>query len=234
VARRFGKEGHQVALIARNEEALGGFVDELTAMGVTAAAFPADITDRPALAHALARAEEKFGSIDVIEHSPASAGDMVRIPRETTPELAQFHVDLTLLSAIAAVQQVLPGMLARGDGALLFCAAASATSPITLSSNYSMAASGLRSYTYTLNADLAKDGIFAGMVEIGGIVDKGFDDPHRAEAPGPTPDELIVKATTVADTFWDMYTKRDELDVLLGDIELVHETLAKLAAGVSS
>jgi NAD(P)-dependent dehydrogenase (short-subunit alcohol dehydrogenase family) len=234
VARRFGKEGHQVALLARSEDALAGFVAELTSMGVTAAAFPADVTDRPGLARALARAEETFGSIDVIEYSPAPGSDSVRIPRDTTPELAQFHIDLELLGAVAAVQQVLPGMLARGDGALLFCAAATAKSPITLSANYSMAAAGLRSYTYTLNADLAKDGIYAGMVEIGGTVDRGIDDPHRAEAPMPTPDALIVKATTVADAFWDMYMKRDQLELLLGDIELVHQLVAQLAAGGSS
>ncbi|MEV0263259.1 hypothetical protein AB0I49_18250 [Streptomyces sp. NPDC050617] len=38
---------------------------------IRAAAFPADLTDRPKLAEALAAADSHFGSVDVLEFSAA-------------------------------------------------------------------------------------------------------------------------------------------------------------------
>jgi hypothetical protein len=43
-ARRFGQEGSNVALIARDVDRLAAFVDELTEGQIEAAAFPADVT----------------------------------------------------------------------------------------------------------------------------------------------------------------------------------------------
>lgn len=45
VACHFGKEGHPVALIARNVERLARAVAELATAGIQAHAFPADLSD---------------------------------------------------------------------------------------------------------------------------------------------------------------------------------------------
>jgi len=49
VVRRFGREGFQVALVARNQTRLDAFTAELAADGITAAGFAGDIADRNAL-----------------------------------------------------------------------------------------------------------------------------------------------------------------------------------------
>ena len=53
IARTFGSQGFDVALISRNRAKLDGLVGTLTAEGITAAAFPADVLDRDALTQAL-------------------------------------------------------------------------------------------------------------------------------------------------------------------------------------
>ncbi|MEU2014021.1 SDR family NAD(P)-dependent oxidoreductase, partial [Nocardia sp. NPDC019302] len=65
----FGGHGFDVALIARSEERLGALTDRLTDEGVEAAGFPADVTDRAALAAALDSAAARFGGIDVLQYS---------------------------------------------------------------------------------------------------------------------------------------------------------------------
>ncbi|MFW8745672.1 SDR family NAD(P)-dependent oxidoreductase, partial [Mesorhizobium japonicum] len=73
IARTFGAEGFDVALISRNGDKLDGLVADLAADGITAAGFPADVLDRVGLRAALAAAKEHFGGIDVLEYSPSDA-----------------------------------------------------------------------------------------------------------------------------------------------------------------
>ena len=71
----FGGHGFDVVLIARSKERLVELTEKLAAEGVTAAGFPADVTDRPALAAALDSAAGRFGGIDVLrERGQADAG----------------------------------------------------------------------------------------------------------------------------------------------------------------
>lgn len=123
LARRFGAEGFDVALIARNATTLDGLVAQLAAEGVTAARFAADVLDRPALRSALAAARERFGAIDVLEYSPAdaSAGPLAPVDiRATTTQNVQPQIEYYLYGAMTATDEVLPEMLATGAGALFF------------------------------------------------------------------------------------------------------------------
>jgi hypothetical protein len=80
IARTFGSQGFDVALISRNREKLDGLVGEFAADGITAAAFPADVLDRDALTQALKDAASRFGGIDVLEYSPVGAFGVIKLP----------------------------------------------------------------------------------------------------------------------------------------------------------
>ncbi|MEV4893258.1 SDR family NAD(P)-dependent oxidoreductase, partial [Nonomuraea sp. NPDC055795] len=64
VARAFGRAGFRVGLIARTPEKLDALVAELTGLGIGAAAFPADIRDRDALAYSPAELDTELSWID--------------------------------------------------------------------------------------------------------------------------------------------------------------------------
>src|SRR5437764_958478 len=87
IARTFGSQGFDVALISRNREKLDGLVGTLTAEGITAAAFPADVLDRDALTQALKDAATQFGGIDVLEYSPVGTfgSTALTTPTDTEP-----------------------------------------------------------------------------------------------------------------------------------------------------
>ena len=71
IAQTFGKEGHQVALLSRTPAKLDPVVAELTDQGIEAAAFAADVLDRPTIVSGLAAVKQRFGQIDVLEYSPS-------------------------------------------------------------------------------------------------------------------------------------------------------------------
>src|SRR5437867_3029729 len=67
IAKVFGGQGFGVALVSRSKDKLEALVAQLAASGVTAAAFPADVADRPALTAALEQAAARFGAVDVLD-----------------------------------------------------------------------------------------------------------------------------------------------------------------------
>lgn len=74
LARRFGREGFRVALVARSADRLDALVQELAADGIEAAAFPSDLS-HPANARTVVEAiREHFGRIDVVSYQPLPGG----------------------------------------------------------------------------------------------------------------------------------------------------------------
>jgi len=227
VARRFGSEDFQVALIARNEQSLENLARELEDSGIPAAAFKADVTDPPSLVSALAAARDRFGDIDVLEYSPTPAPETMAFPRAITAENVQHQFDFAVIGAVTCVQELLPTMLERKSGAFLFTSAASAITPVPFTSNFAVANAGLRSYVQSLNGDLAADGIYVGIVEIAGTVRKGGDvSEPAAQAAAKTMGLSVISAPDVGEMFWDMYTKRDRFEQVAGDIEVLKRILA--------
>ena len=99
IARIFGSRGFDVALISRSREKLASLVAELAEDGITAAAFPADVRDRPALTQALADAASRFGRIDVLEFSPVAkepGATVLATPANLSPDEVQAEIESQL------------------------------------------------------------------------------------------------------------------------------------------
>ena len=229
VAERFGREGFTVALIARRADKLAEYVALLAAQGIEAHAYPADVADRDGLIGALRQAKAELGSLDVVEYSPTPGPESLATPRNITVDNVGAHLDTSVLGPIAVVNEVLPDMLAAGEGALLFCTAASAMHPVSFSANFAVAAGGLRNYVRALYADVKKEGVYVGLVAISGFVvtlDE-HGNPTHAAPPGLS----TMTREEVADLFWELYTQRDRPEAVIGDLEPV---LAMIAAQTAS
>jgi NAD(P)-dependent dehydrogenase (short-subunit alcohol dehydrogenase family) len=203
IARTFGVQGFDVALVARNRATLDGLVATLESEGITAAAFPADVLDRPALTEAISRAAARFGGIDVLEYSPAGTVETTTMtsPSQTGPEDVQQQIELQLYGAIAATSVVLPAMRTAGAGTLVFTTGAGSIEPVTMLGNVNAAAAALRSWAINLNHELADTGVYAAHLAIGVSIDV------------PTiPGVPAVPAADIAAVYWDLHTKRSEAE----------------------
>ncbi|HEY4020013.1 MAG TPA: SDR family NAD(P)-dependent oxidoreductase [Pseudonocardiaceae bacterium] len=211
VARRFGREGFGVALVARTEAKVTALADELRAEGIDAAAFACDVADRVALKRTIAAITERFGRIDVVEFAPTGLDWMGRVTSavELTVESLEYLLDLLVRAPIELFGAVLPDMLARGDGALLMGTGGSASVAYPQMSNIGIAMAAARSYLLNLNAALADTGVYAGLLQVGGGI--AGSDAIREYGKNAVPGALIDPAD-LAQTYWDMYIKRDRFD----------------------
>jgi short-subunit dehydrogenase len=212
VARRFGREGFRVALVARNPGRLDGLASTLTSEGVEAAAFPADLADRAAALAAAEAIEVRFGPIDVLEYSPAGDGNVRLSPSQLEVATVNSLLDKFVLTPVALAGRVLPGMLERGDGGLLFALGAAGKYPIPRFASAGIAQSALRSYVHTLHAELAPQGVYTGALLIGALIE-GSEAHRNASAWSAGGEQLaVVSADDLAGRYWDMYSQRDRIE----------------------
>jgi len=119
VARRFGREGFSIALIARNQSKLDAMAAELTAAGFTASGYAADVLTPSSLEDALARAVTELGPITALQYSPLPSRDYLKPVLEMTPELALEALQFSAIGLIHAVRAVLPAMREAGSGSII-------------------------------------------------------------------------------------------------------------------
>jgi NAD(P)-dependent dehydrogenase (short-subunit alcohol dehydrogenase family) len=202
----FGGHGFDVALIARSKERLGELTDKLAAEGITAAGFPADVTDRAALAAALDSAAERFGGIDVLHYSSPGAGATETLRStgalDVTVDNLRPQIESTCYGAITATRAVLPAMLAAGTGTT----GGSSVTPAPVFVSAGMAGAALRKWALTLNGALAGRGVYAGHVAIGAWI---------AGTPGATEGALLKEPDEIARLYWDLHTGREPAEHLI-------------------
>lgn len=182
VAKRFGREGFQLALVARRAEALAQYATDLEQTGLTAHAFPADAANFNSLGQTFAQIKAQLGHPEVLVYNAAVVKPE---PPSTLPVedlSAAFRVNVAG-ALMCAQQQVISEMKARQRGTILFTGGGLALNPHPTYASLAASKAALRNLTYSLGADLAADGIQVAMVTIAGFVQPGthFDPDLIAE-----------------------------------------------------
>ena len=197
IAALFGRHDFSVSLIARSQTKLDALADELAEMGIEAAGFSADIMDRSTLTLALDRAVDRFGDIDVLEYSPAPhspvPGIMMAAPLDVTVANMQPQIDFYLHGGITVAQHVLPSMLERGSGTLLFTTGASSVRPNARMGNVGPAAAALRNWVLSLHEALSDTDVYAAHVPLDVWIGSG----------GPQ-----TQPEAIAELYWTLYQER--------------------------
>lgn len=207
VARRFGREGFQVALVARDPDRLNGMTGDLAAAGIEAAAFHADLRDRASALAAVGAIEDRFGPVDVLDYSPTPGAHLRKSPSELDVATLAPLLDLYVTTPVALVGRVLPGMLARGAGGLLFPMGAAAKYPQPGLAG-GMVLASLRKYVHALHAELAPKHVYAGTLLIGALIEGSVAHRNASEWGNAT----VVSPIDLADRCWDLYLKRDRAE----------------------
>ena len=198
VARRFGAEGFDVAVISRRQDRVDALAADLAAAGFTARGYAASVRDLEALTGALDQAANDLGPIEVLQYSPVPQAEFMQAVLDTTVADLTGAVEFSIYGPLTAVRHVLPGMRTLGRGTVLFVNGGSGARPNPKVAGTSIAFAGEGAYAAMLHTAVAEENIPVGQLIIpGGIT------------PGPQTHDPDV----LADRLWAMHTSRDTFRV---------------------
>jgi NADP-dependent 3-hydroxy acid dehydrogenase YdfG len=177
-ARRFGRAGYAVGLVARREEALAELAEALRGDGVLAAWAAAEAGDPASLTEAVGRLIAELGPADVVLYN-VSVGREVTVP-ELGPEVLLGDLAAGAVGLQTAVRAVLPGMRERGGGTVLVTGGGSADKPIRSMATLGVQKAALRALAEVQAIALADDGVHVATVTVRGFVGEDRQiTPHR-------------------------------------------------------
>jgi uncharacterized protein len=160
VARSLARRGHGVTLVARRAERLSKLAEELRAEhSVRAETLECDLADAGSRDKMLARLADLGLTVEVLVNN-AGFGTGGRF-QELDPGREVEMVRLNVEAVVALCGRFLPGMVARGRGAVLNVASTAAFQPLPRQATYGATKAFVLSFTEAVHADLEGTGVTA-------------------------------------------------------------------------
>ena len=187
-AKKFGKQGFNVCMIARNAKKLEQLKQELAKENIEADYRAVNATDLGALEEAV-RGFLSKDDIDVMHYNVA---DMRKSPilQESVDSLVRGF-KLSVAHGLAVSQLLIPSMTKRGKGTLLFTGGGFSIYPHPEFGSLSLGKAGVRNLAGSLYKALKDQGIKVGTVVIRGTVNGG---------------EARYTPDAIAGEFWKLHT----------------------------
>ncbi|MFF2028653.1 oxidoreductase [Arthrobacter sp. NPDC058192] len=162
LARAVLAHGHNAVVTARHVDAVQDFS---AAYPNSALVLPLDVTDRRQITDAVAQAENRFGAVDVLVNN-AGYGYRAAVEEGDESEV-QALFDTNVFGPVAMIKAVLPGMRARGAGAVVNISSIGARIAPAGSGYYAATKAALEGLSGSLRKELEPLGISVTAVEPG-------------------------------------------------------------------
>ncbi len=203
LARKFAAEGCAIALISRSAAGSAAALAAAQRVAATSHArfFKADATDPHSVEAACAAIESELGPIEILIYN-ARGGYDLRAPLAMTYAELDEIFRLEVLGAFAAAKAVMPGMIKRGHGTLLYSSATAAYRGSGTNPLFAIGKFGLRALTQSLAKAYAKDGLHIAHIRL----DCTLDVPLVREMYGAAfKAEDTANTDDVAMSYWWVY-----------------------------
>ncbi|MEA3318569.1 MAG: SDR family NAD(P)-dependent oxidoreductase [Bacillota bacterium] len=193
-AKKFGREGYKIAMIARREEALNQYTEELKSMNIEAKGFKGDVSEEDSLQTAIHQVIKTFGKINVLLYNAAAGTPGKPTTLKTEDLINDFKISVA--GALVSVKESLPHMK---NGSILFTGGGLALTPYADYASLAVGKAAIRNLAYSLNQELSQKDTYLGLLTVNGFVQEGTS---------LSPDH-------VAEEFYRMNTNRTKLEVML-------------------
>ncbi|MEZ7137760.1 MULTISPECIES: SDR family NAD(P)-dependent oxidoreductase [Komagataeibacter] len=198
IARRFADAGYVLALLGRNAEK----TQELAKKIPQAVGYGCDVSDSSEVSSVFSRIRSDLGAIDVLVFN---AGSAIFADIETvTAEQFEASWRVNALGGLLCSQAVIPEMIARGTGHILFIGATASRRGGAQMAAFAPAKAAQRSLAESMARQLWPKGVHVALIIIDGIVDTPAT---RAYVPD-RPVESLVSPDAVAHTAYEL-TRQD-------------------------
>ena len=158
IAIRLAQTGMSVAVTARTRNALDETVELIKADNGNAIAFPADVTDQPAVNQLVADTHRQFGPIDLLVNNagiPGAPGP----DWENDSDLWWRAMEINIRGPFIVSRSVLPGMIDQRKGRIVNVSSSSAYLSSPYLSSYTASKAALTNWTLSLADATSEYGI---------------------------------------------------------------------------
>jgi short-subunit dehydrogenase len=188
IARRFGREGFAVTLVARHDRKLATLAEELRNAGGSVETVAADAADPQGFRTALEDVAHSITPGVVVYNVALIAADNI-LTSDVERLLSAYAVDV--VGAVTAAQVFTPAMRRAGRGTFLATGGHPSVAPQPRYATLSLGKAGLRAAVSLLHDELVADGVHVTGITIGGAITPGGAlDPDR-----------------IAETYWALHTQ---------------------------
>ena len=180
LAPLLAERGATVGIVARRADRLKAVLERCRKFAPASRMWAADLGDLDRAAAVALEADEAFGGLDVLVNNAA-------IPKRTrvtdlTPADVQHLMDVDFHSPVRMALAVLPKMVARGRGQVLFVSSTGGRIPIPNESAYCAAKYALCGFAEAMCIDLGGTGVEVKLVLPGPIATEIWDQPENEPA----------------------------------------------------
>lgn len=228
VARRFTSEGFVVALLARTEDKLRTMANGIDAdfgQG-TARYYITDLRIEDSVISSFKAIRAELGTVHVLVYNAGARRVNGRSILDTTTEEFEGFTKINLFGAFWSTKCVLPDMLARGQGTIIYTGATGSLRGSPGLSSFSPGKFGLRSLAQIVTREYQGQGIHAAHVIVDSPVDGkliGGVRRRQWQREGAVEqleniEAHLLQPTDLAHTYWFLHTQprsswTHELDV---------------------
>ncbi len=198
-AKRFAKDHHKIALIARGTEGLQAAKDEVESLGGTVITIQCDVSDFEQVDQAASRIEEELGPIDIWVNN---AMVTVFAPfLEIEPKDFKRVTEVTYLGQVYGTMAALKRMKPRNRGSIVQVGSALAYRGIPLQSAYCGSKHAIQGFTESLRSELLHEGssVHLAMVQMPALNTPQFDWCKTTFDKKPQPVPPIYQPEVAAD-----------------------------------
>ncbi len=156
-AKSVAREGWRVAIGARRLDRLKEVADEIVRAGGKVLQHALDVSRPESIDVFFGAIEAEWGGVDaVVNNAGLSIPSLIKDAR---PEDLEREIATNLLGPMWISRRVLPGMLAKRSGDLIFIGSDNANNPRTFQAGYSASKAGLKNFCRTLAMELEGKGV---------------------------------------------------------------------------
>ncbi|QIS10050.1 SDR family NAD(P)-dependent oxidoreductase [Nocardia arthritidis] len=158
--------GSDIAVNYRSSEAEAASVArEITALGRRALPSRADVTDGDQVKAMVAHAERELGPLDVLVLNTSGSSGVPRgAMMSLEPEELIHHMAVQVRAALLPIYAVVPGMIERGGGAIVFVSDPFARAPREGTIGHALARAPIEAVAKTLAQELGPQGVRVNVV----------------------------------------------------------------------
>ena len=194
LSRRFAAGGYRVAMLARNAERLAALEKEIPG----AKAFPCDVSDPLQVKNAAAAIERDLGEPRIVIHN--AVGGAFGTFLDIDPQILNQNFQTNTMGLLYLAQAFVPGMIARGQGALIATGNTSAQRGRAGFAGFAPTKAAQRILAEAIARDAGPKGVHVAYV----VIDAVIDVPWARERFKDKPEDFFIKSTAIADEIFHL------------------------------